>query len=207
MTASTDPTPWFDRLAQAAAGGTVSRQHPLHDHVARPAARQPDPTLPQELAAVVQEPVTRRTGLRVLAGAVFAFLAVGLPSATAAGAADCLAACRNGWYSGLKKVIVKTSLIAGVPGGLFGVAANMIYRFEVTCPTQCNQPPGPPAPPTTTTPSPPSTATCPPPSVACGVFCLDPNVYICCPSTSSAGYCELGEVCCIDHCALADVGC
>jgi hypothetical protein len=33
-----------------------------------------------------------------------------------------------------------------------------------------------------------------------------PNTYICCPTTS-AGYCSLGEVCCVDRCALTSVGC
>jgi hypothetical protein len=64
-------------------------------------------------------------------------------------------------------------------------------------------PPPPPPPP----PPPSQNVSCEAPLVACGTFCLDPSVFICCPSTSSAGYCSLGEQCCVDHCALVDVGC
>jgi hypothetical protein len=212
MTQAPNPKPWFDTLAQAVAGDTVSRRH-LLDRAARHATPHANPTSPDELTAIAQRPVTRRTGLKMLGGAIAAFLAAGLRLPTVAGAqptvsaADCLANCRNYEFESIRANLLKATAVVGVPAAILAFAAAIAYRFDVTCLNECGLPPPTTTPPTTTTPSPPSNATCPPPTAACGIFCLDPNTYICCPTTSSAGYCSLGEMCCVDHCALTSVGC
>ena len=212
MTAAPNPKPWFDTLAQAAARDTVSRRH-LLDQAARRASPRANPTSPAELTAIAQRPVTRRTGLKMLGGAIAALIGAGFrlpttanaqPSATAA---NCIANCRNAEFESIRANLLKATAVVGVPAALLAFAAVIAYRFDVTCLNECGIPPTPTTPPTTTTPAPPSNGTCPPPSAACGIFCLDPNTYICCPTTSSAGYCSLGEQCCVDHCALTSVGC
>ena len=80
-------------------------------------------------------------------------------------------------------------------GGCLGALDDCLSLF----------PEPPPPPPTPTTPA--GNVSCELPYVACGEFCIRPDQFICCPTTSSAGYCSLGEQCCVDHCALTDVGC
>lgn len=223
MTATSGPRGWFDSLARAAAGGTDSRRQPLDK--AAPAGPQTNAVPLGELSALADHPFTRRTGIKMFAGAVAAFLTADLPFAATSDAGpviskNCLANCRGYYYEAYKNTIGKCAVTFG-PFAFwcpYAAVADFLYAAEVSCPDQCEPPPPPTTVPTTAAPPPPTIAptttpssqpTCPQGYTPCtppgaGVtFCLPPTA-VCC-NVGTAQYCSVGAICCptSNMCALS----
>jgi hypothetical protein len=210
MTARERRGHWVDALARGATKSAGSRNYQFGQR-AQPASLTPPEIPPGELVADMDRRFTRRTTLKIVAGALAAFVAPDLGPTAMAGArsaegGNCLANCRNDYYNAIKGVELKSILLIGVPGTIVGAYVGFLYRSEVTCPNECG-PPGPSSssPPGTT--PPPASVPCPQGFQPCNGGCINPGTIICCPPESTALYCSVGETCCSDHCVLSGQPC
>src|ERR1700728_209502 len=98
MTARERRGHWFDALARGASKSVGSRNY-QHDQRAQPAFFTPSDIPPGEFVADMDRRFSRRTTLKIVAGAMAAFVATDLgptaiTSAQSAGGGNCLANCR-----------------------------------------------------------------------------------------------------------------
>jgi hypothetical protein len=198
---------WFDRLARAAATRTFPRQDAVRQDGGS-ATSHLEPAPSRGLTEIPSQTFTRRTGIKMAFGGIVAFLVADLPFPITTNAApidseDCYAKCWNHWHDAFVNLVTHECLVSFAFCG-FGAVLAFYYETEVACRDQCKPPPPPPPAPTTTAPS--ANGTCPSGYNSCGIFCLPPD-YVCCPPSSTAGYCSAGEQCCPTACALIDSPC